>query len=163
MVQVRCIAPRLPGVAVYRLGVPRDRLVEVLQLLRHGRSNPRRLLQVRQSFGDRSDGFLVAVEVGDDAAFGLGEMLSERILRRRPCQGGALVPAPSDFVPQARDVLPQTRILVLELLEFLQLLEDFEQELAVGLRATVRLAVRCLPSLKLAFRFVGVGPVVRHG
>ena len=44
--------------------------------------------------------------------------------------------------------------------ELLQLLEDFEQELAAGLRAWVRPAVRCLAPLELALRFVRVVPVV---
>ena len=163
VVQVLCDALQFLGVTAYRLGLPRDCRFEVPKHLRHGRSDARRLLAIREGGGDRTDGFLVAVDVGDDAAFGLRELLSEHVLRWRAIWRRALVLALDDYVPQARDVLPQARVLGPELLELLQLLADFEQELAVVLRAPVWVAVRCLTSLELALRLVGVGPVVRHG
>ena len=127
---------------MYRLGLPRDSLVEALELLRHGRGDSRVLQDGREGGGDRPDGFLVAVEVSDDAPFALRELPSEHFLYRRPSRGGALVLAPCDFVPQARDVLPKARVLGLDLFELLQLLADFEQELSVRLHTPVQFAVR---------------------
>ena len=111
--QVRGIAPRFPGLTAYRLGLARDGRVEVPKRRRHRGGDSRRPSDVRLGVGDRPDGFLVAVEEGGDAPFGLRELLSEHVLRWRASRGGALVLELGDFAPQARDVLPQPRILPL--------------------------------------------------